>query len=67
MTLTDTHTHLYYEENDLKRNELIQRSVNNGVSRLFLPNVDSSTIKKVFDLTSLYPDNCFPYAWASSM
>jgi len=38
----------------------MQRCLDNGVDRLFLPNVDSSSIEKVFDLADAYPENCFP-------
>lgn len=38
----------------------MQRCLDNGVSRLFLPNVDAASVEKVFGLTALYPANCFP-------
>ncbi len=60
MVLTDTHTHLYYETNDTKRAGLIQRCLNNNINRLFLPNVDSSSISLVINLAIEYPDLCFP-------
>jgi TatD DNase family protein len=60
MILTDTHTHQYYEIDPEKRQALMQRCLDNGVGRLFLPNVDSSSIEKVFALVDAYPDNCFP-------
>ncbi|MES3019570.1 MAG: TatD family hydrolase [Bacteroidota bacterium] len=60
MILTDTHTHLYYEADPEKLAQLMQRCLEKNVNRLFLPNVDSSSIPQVFNLASLYPDNCFP-------
>jgi len=60
MILTDTHTHLYYETDPAKLTELMQRSLDNQVSRLFLPNVDSKSIPLVFGLTEQYPQHCFP-------
>jgi TatD DNase family protein len=60
MLLTDTHTHQYYETDPAKRQALMQRCLDNGVERLFLPNVDSSSIEKVFALVDAYPQNCFP-------
>ena len=60
MLLTDTHTHQYYETDPDKRQELMQRCFDNGIGRLFLPNVDSSSIEKVFALVDAYPENCFP-------
>jgi TatD DNase family protein len=60
MILTDTHTHLYYETNLEKRSALMSRSLENKVSRLFLPNVNSGSIPLVFNLVDEYPQHCFP-------
>ena len=60
MILTDTHTHLYYETDPEKLSDLMQRSLDNKVSRLFLPNVDSDSMALVFGLTEQYPEYCFP-------
>lgn len=60
MILTDTHTHLYYEENSAKRAALIQRSIERDVKRLFLPNVNTESVALILDLLSDYTDNCFP-------
>ncbi|WP_345948683.1 TatD family hydrolase [Mucilaginibacter sp. PAMB04274] len=60
MVLTDTHTHQYYETDPVKKAELMQRCLDNGISRLFLPNVDSSSIPQVMDMVSAYPQYCFP-------
>jgi TatD DNase family protein len=60
MILTDTHTHLYYETDDTKRAQLIQRCIENNIGRLFLPNVDADSIPQVFGLVNEYPDRCYP-------
>jgi TatD DNase family protein len=60
MLLTDTHTHLYYEEDDTKRASLIQRCKENNISRFFLPNVDATSVPLVFSLVKSYPGICFP-------
>lgn len=59
MLLTDTHTHLYYETEEEKQALLFQRCFENNVKRLFLPNVDVSSIAKIDDLVHKYPDHCF--------
>ncbi|SEA15731.1 TatD family hydrolase [Pedobacter hartonius] len=59
MLLTDTHTHLYYETDEEKQALLFQRCFESQVNRLFLPNVDISSIAKIDDLVKKYPDNCF--------
>lgn len=60
MLLTDTHTHIYYETDEVKRATLIQNCFNNHVERLFLPNVDSESAKLVMELSRQYPEHCFP-------
>lgn len=60
MVLTDTHTHLYYETIEDKRAALMERCLNNNISRLFLPNVDLESVPLVFDLVRAFPEQCFP-------
>jgi TatD DNase family protein len=60
MVLTDTHTHLYYETDAVKRAELMQRCTQNDISRLFLPNVDAASVPLMFELLEAYPGNCYP-------
>ena len=60
MILTDTHTHLYYETDQQMLDAKMQRCIENQVTRLFLPNVDSASIPMVMNLVSKYPENCFP-------
>ncbi|MDD3772604.1 MAG: TatD family hydrolase [Weeksellaceae bacterium] len=52
--LIDTHTHLYSEEFDEDRNEMIQRAVNAGVKRFYIPAIDSSYTQRMFDLENKY-------------
>lgn len=59
MTLIDTHTHLYEEQFDADRTEMIERAVANGVSKMIIPNVDSTTIKGMMDLVHQFPQNVF--------
>lgn len=59
LNLTDTHTHLYSEEFDQDRDEMIERAINTGVSRFFLPAIDSSCTQKMYDLEKQYPENIF--------
>lgn len=60
MILTDTHTHIYYETDTELLKAQIQRCLDNNITRLFLPNVDSSSTKLVLGLSRDYPENCFP-------
>ncbi|TKC61068.1 TatD family deoxyribonuclease [Pedobacter hiemivivus] len=62
MLLTDTHTHLYYETDEEKLDQLMQRCFDNQIERLFLPNVDVASIAKIDALVKKYPNNCFAMA-----
>lgn len=62
MLLTDTHTHLYYETDLDKQNQLMERCFAFNVERLFLPNVDVKSIAMIDDLVKRYPENCFAMA-----
>lgn len=59
MILTDTHTHLYSEEFDQDRNEMIQRAINAGVSRFFVPSIDSNYTQRMYDLEKQFPENIY--------
>jgi len=59
LILTDTHTHLYAEEFDEDRNEMMRRAINAGVSRLFVPSIDSNYTQKMYDLEQQFPENVF--------
>ena len=56
MILTDTHTHLYSEEFDLDREEMIRRAIDAGVSRFFIPAIDSTCTASMYDLEKKHPD-----------
>jgi TatD DNase family protein len=59
VTLIDTHTHLFSEEFDPDRLETVQRAISAGVRKLFLPNIDSTSIPSLLVLEKQFPENCF--------
>lgn len=59
MTLTDTHTHLYSEEFADDRDAMMQRAFDAGVTRLFVPSIDSSYTQQMYDLEVQYPGKVF--------
>ena len=60
MQLVDTHTHLYAEEFDADRDEMLQRAFKDGVTKILLPNIDSTSLQGMKNLCADYPDNCYP-------
>ncbi len=59
MIITDTHTHLYSKDFEEDRNEMIQRAIDAGVSRFFIPAIDSTFTQAMYDLEKAYPENIF--------
>ena len=59
MIFTDTHTHLYASEFDLDRTQSIENAIKKGVSRFFIPSIDSKYTQKMYDLEAQFPDNIF--------
>lgn len=58
--LIDTHTHLYLDEFDQDRQEIVDRAVSSGVEKFFLPNLDSGSLQALHELSDLYPERCYP-------
>ena len=58
--LIDTHTHLYSEQFSEDREAMIQRAIEAGVEKFFLPNIDSSSLKGMKELAVKYPLRCYP-------
>lgn len=59
MIVTDTHTHLYSEDFDGDRDEVIKRAIDEGVERFFIPAIDSTYTQSMLDLQKAYPDHMF--------
>lgn len=57
--MIDTHSHIYSEEFDSDRNEVILRAQKAGVTKIILPNVDSESLPRMLQLESEYPGYCF--------
>ncbi|RZK49652.1 MAG: TatD family deoxyribonuclease [Pedobacter sp.] len=62
MILTDTHTHIYYEQDELNLLGMITRCVDQNIHRLFLPNVDIASQGMIDKLVQAYPAMCFAMA-----
>ncbi len=60
MNLTDTHSHLYLPQFDEDRDSVLERAMKNHVSKIYLPNIDSSTIKPMLQLAGAVPEHIFP-------
>ena len=63
MQLIDSHTHIYGEEFDEDRDEMLARAAEAGVGQMVLPNVDVASYPRVLDLCAAHPTSTFPYHW----
>lgn len=59
MIITDTHTHLYSESFDEDRDVMIERAIQSGVKRFFLPAIDASYTDSMLSLKKQYPNEVF--------
>lgn len=55
----DTHTHLYDEQEIHEQDALIQRAIDAGVHKMYMPNCDSGTVKGMLHIAQRFPDQCF--------
>ncbi|MBQ3173798.1 MAG: TatD family hydrolase [Alistipes sp.] len=58
--MIDTHSHIYAEEFDVDRAEALARAREVGVEMLLLPDIDSESRDRMFDLAKAHPDYCRP-------
>ncbi len=59
MTFIDTHSHLFLEEFADDLPEVIDRAKTAGVSKIFMPNIDCSTIEAMLKVTKQYEGYCY--------
>lgn len=58
--MIDTHTHIYLPEFDEDRNAMLKRAKHAGVLKLFLPNIDASSIESMINVCAEEKDFCYP-------
>lgn len=60
MKLVDSHSHLFLEEFTEDLAQVIVRAREAGVTHVFMPNIDSTTIEPMLRVCSEYKDYCYP-------
>ena len=56
----DTHAHLYLEQFDDDRSDVIQAATNAGIGKIFLPNIDSTTTNAMLATSQEFDGICYP-------
>ena len=59
MIITDTHTHLYSEAFNEDRQDMVQRAIDLGVSRFFIPAIDSTYTNSMLELERDFPNHMY--------
>ncbi len=58
MALIDTHSHIYLEQFNQDRDEMIQRAFKSGVETILMPNIDVESIDSMLQVENQYPKKC---------
>lgn len=57
-TYIDSHAHIYSEEFEKDRGEMLRLAFEKGVERIYMPNVDHASIDGMLELEEKYPGQC---------
>ena len=58
--MIDTHSHLFVEEFADDLPQVVGRAKEVGVTNIFMPNIDDTTVEDMLAVCSRYPNYCFP-------
>lgn len=58
--LIDTHSHLFLDDFSEDFPQVMERAKQAGVTSVFMPNIDSTTIEPLLSVCAAYPGYCFP-------
>jgi TatD DNase family protein len=58
--MIDTHSHIFSEEFKEDLSEVIARAKEIGVEKIFMPNIDDTSVEDMLNVCQAYPGYCFP-------
>ncbi len=58
MTLIDTHAHIYLDEFDEDRQNMLERAEKEGVEKILMPSIDSNTHERLLKTEEQFPGLC---------
>ncbi|SHI88023.1 TatD DNase family protein [Mesonia phycicola] len=59
MKLIDTHTHLYSDAFAEDRQDVVNRAIESGVDKFYIPAIDSETTQAMYDLEKAFPGRMY--------
>lgn len=54
----DTHAHIYSMEFDLDRDDVLRQCLDLGISKIFMPNIDHTSVDAMLEVEHAHPDQC---------
>ena len=60
MNLIDTHSHIYLEEFDFDRKDMLERAEKEGIGKILMPAIDSTTHEKMLNASAQFSQLCQP-------
>jgi TatD DNase family protein len=60
LTFTDSHAHIYSKDFDKDRIDTLARSFESGVTKIFMPNIDHSSVDAMLEVEEKNPTYCIP-------
>jgi TatD DNase family protein len=60
MVLVDTHTHIFSDDFNYDRHQAIERAKSIGVKHMVLPNIDSTSVEALINVSQQYENFCHP-------
>lgn len=58
--MIDTHSHIFSAEFKEDLPEVVARAKEVGVEKIFMPNIDDTSLEDMLNVCQAYPDYCFP-------
>src|ERR1700747_1436284 len=56
----DSHSHIYAQEFDTDRQDVLRKCLEVGVNKIYMPNVDHTSIDRMLETEFKNPDQCIP-------
>jgi len=60
MNFIDTHAHIYFDQYKKDIDSVINNSLKNQVNKILMPNINTSSINKLFETSDFYKNICYP-------
>ncbi len=60
MNLIDSHAHIYAEQFKDDRSDAIRRASEDGVTKIYMPNIDHTSIDVMLETEAKHPEQCIP-------